>query len=83
VALDGGTASVSGILAKMADDSAMGGVAFDATTDSLHSIAATVGAGVAAILAAIAAMIAGPIAQILRFVQWIKMSLSKIFKDKL
>jgi hypothetical protein len=40
VALDGGNASLSGMLAKMADDA--GGSSFDATTDSLHEIASSV-----------------------------------------
>lgn len=41
VALDGGTASVVGMLTKLADDA--GGSSFDATTDSLHAISLNIG----------------------------------------
>lgn len=44
-AVDGGTASLAGILAKIVDDLANGGAAFDATTDSLEKISNVVNAG--------------------------------------
>lgn len=43
VALDSGTASIAGMLVKMADDN--GGADFDATTDSLEKIAAAISGG--------------------------------------
>lgn len=50
VALDSGTATLAGMLTKMADDN--GGASFDATNDSLNKIKTTVVAGVAATLTA-------------------------------
>ena len=41
IALDGGTATIAGMLTKFADDSS--GSLYDATADSLHAIAGTVG----------------------------------------
>lgn len=43
VALDGGDATLAGMLTKMADDN--GGADFDATTDSLHESAGGGGGG--------------------------------------
>lgn len=42
IALDGGTATIAGMLTKFADDN--NGTVFDATSDSLHGIAASVAA---------------------------------------
>jgi hypothetical protein len=50
VALDGGAATVAGMLTKLADDN--GGATFDATYDSLNKIKASVTAGVATALQA-------------------------------
>lgn len=42
IALDGGTATIAGMLTKFADDS--NGTIFDATSDSLHSLATSIAA---------------------------------------